>query len=104
RAIPGHSIPFAILGTFILWVGWYGFNPGSELAVDDAIGPIALTTTLSGAAGAALAMLTTWLRDGKPDVSMTANGALAGLVGITAGCAAVEPWAALVIGAISGVL
>lgn len=104
RAIPGHSIPFAILGTFILWVGWYGFNPGSELAVDGAIGPIALTTTLSGAAGAAMAMIVTWLRDGKPDVSMTANGALAGLVGITAGCAAVEDWAALVIGAISGIL
>lgn len=104
RAIPGHSVPFAILGTFILWVGWYGFNPGSELAADGLLGPIALTTSLSGAAGAAMAMITTWLRTGKPDVTMTANGALAGLVGITAGCAAVHSWAALVIGAVSGVL
>jgi Amt family ammonium transporter len=104
RTIPGHSIPFAILGTFILWVGWYGFNPGSELAADSLIGPIALTTTLSGAAGATMAMLTTWIRSGKADVGMTANGALAGLVGITAGCAAVDNWAALVIGGLAGVL
>jgi Amt family ammonium transporter len=104
RAIPGHSISFAVLGTFILWVGWYGFNPGSELAADSAIGPIALTTTLAGAAGAVMAMLTSWVRGGKPDVSMTANGALAGLVGITAGCFSVHSWAAIVIGGIAGIL
>ncbi len=104
RAIPGHSIPFAVLGTLILWVGWYGFNPGSELAADDAIGRIAATTTLSAAAGALLAMAASWAWTRKPDVSMTANGALAGLVGITAGCAAVDQWAALLIGALSGVL
>ncbi len=104
RTIPGHSISFAVLGTLILWVGWYGFNAGSELAADGLIGPIALTTTLSAAAGAIMAMLTSWVRGGKPDVSMTANGALAGLVGITAGCAAVHSWAAIAIGGIAGVL
>ncbi len=104
RTIPGHSISFAVLGTLILWVGWYGFNPGSELAADATIGPIALTTTLAAAAGAIMAMLTSWVRGGKPDVALTANGALAGLVAITAGCASVHNWAALVIGAIAGVL
>ncbi len=104
RIILGHSIPFAILGTFILWVGWYGFNPGSELAADGAIGAIALTTTLSGAFAAVTALLVTWTVYGKPDVSMTANGALAGLVGITAGCAAVDNWAACVIGVCAGAL
>lgn len=104
RAIIGHSIPFAVLGTLILWVGWYGFNPGSQLAADAGIGPIALTTTLSGAFAALAALATSWVLSRKPDVSMTANGALAGLVGITAGCASVDNWAAIVIGAISGVL
>jgi Amt family ammonium transporter len=104
RNIPGHSIPFAVLGTIILWVGWYGFNPGSELAADGAIGAIALTTTLAAAAGAFVSMITVWTRSGKPDVAMTANGALAGLVGITAGCYAVEPWAALAIGGLAGIL
>jgi len=104
RAIPGHSIPFAVLGTLILWVGWYGFNPGSQLAADGAIGGIALTTTLSAAGGAVLAMAVSWMWSGKPDVSMTGNGALAGLVGITAGCAAVDSWAAVLIGALSGAL
>lgn len=104
RAILGHSIPFAILGCFILLVGWYGFNPGSELAADDAIGPIAVTTTAAAAAGALTSMLTIWARTGKPDVSMTGNGLLAGLVGITAGTAAVTPQAALIIGGLSGIL
>lgn len=104
RAIPPHSIPYAVLGTFILLVGWYGFNPGSELAADGAIGGIAVTTTLAGVAGALTAMITIWIKGGKPDVSMTANGLLAGLVGITAGCAAVSNIGALVIGAIAGVL
>lgn len=104
RALLGHNIPFAILGCFILLVGWYGFNPGSELAADGAIGGIAVTTTLAGAMGALMAMATIWIRTGRPDVGMTGNGLLAGLVGITAATAAVEPWAALVIGGISGVL
>lgn len=104
RAIPGHSIPFAVLGTFILLVGWYGFNPGSELAADEAIGGIAVTTTLAAAAGAIAAMLAIWAKAGKPDVAMAANGMLAGLVGITAGTAAVSNVGALVIGAAAGVL
>lgn len=104
RVIPGHSIPFAVLGTFILLVGWYGFNPGSELAADEFIGGIAVTTTLAGVAGALAAMATIWIKSGKPDVAMTANGLLAGLVGVTAGTAAVSNIGALIIGGISGVL
>ena len=104
RAIPAHSIPFAVLGTFVLLVGWYGFNPGSELAADDAIGGIAVTTTLAAAAGAIAAMLIIWAKTGKPDVAMSANGMLAGLVGITAGTAAVSNVGAVIIGAGAGVL
>ncbi len=103
RAIPGHSMPLAFLGVFILWFGWFGFNPGSTMGVSlPAIGDIAVTTNLAAAAGALVAMLVAWLKFGKPDSGMTANGALAGLVGITAGCAFVENWAAIVIGAICG--
>jgi ammonium transporter, Amt family len=104
RAILGHNVPFAILGCFILLVGWYGFNPGSELAADAAIGGIAVTTTLAACAGALAAMATVWLKTGKPDVGMTGNGLLAGLVGITASTAAVTVQAAIIIGALSGVL
>ena len=104
RAIPGHSIPFAIIGVFILFVGWFGFNPGSELAADSAVGPIALTTLLAGAAGAVFATITVWLKTGVPDVAMAGNGVLAGLVGITAGTANVSNWGAFVIGALAGVL
>ncbi len=104
RALLGHNIPYAILGCFILLVGWYGFNPGSELAADGAIGPIAVTTTLAGAMGALTAMGTIWIRTGRPDVGMTGNGLLAGLVGITAGTAAVTPQAALIIGGLAGIL
>ena len=104
RAIPGHNIPFAVLGTFILLVGWYGFNAGSELAADSAIGGIAVTTTLAATAGAISAMLAIWTKSGKPDVAMTANGMLAGLVGITAGTAAVSNVGALVIGSLAGLL
>ena len=104
RVILGHNVPFAILGCFVLLVGWYGFNPGSELAADGAIGPIALSTTLAGAAGALGAMATVWVRTGKPDVGMTGNGLLAGLVGITAGAASITaPWAVLV-GFLAGIL
>jgi Amt family ammonium transporter len=103
-AILGHSVPYAILGCFILLVGWYGFNPGSELAADAAIGPIAVTTTLAGAMGALAAMSMVWIKEGRPDVGMTGNGLLAGLVAITAGCAAVTPQAALIIGAAAGII
>jgi ammonium transporter, Amt family len=104
KAILGHNIPFAILGCFILLVGWYGFNPGSELAADGAIGGIAVTTTLAAAAGALGAMATVWVRTGKPDVGMTGNGLLAGLVGITAGTAAVTGPYAILIGFLAGIL
>ena len=105
RALPGHSMPLVILGTLILWFGWYGFNPGSTMAaIPDAIAHIATTTTLAAAAGAIVAMSTIWLVSGKPDIAMTANGALAGLVGITAGTAFVENWAAIVIGAAAGLI
>jgi Amt family ammonium transporter len=104
QAILGHSVPYAILGCFILLVGWYGFNPGSELAADAAIGGIAVTTTAAGAMGALAAMGTVWAKTRRPDVAMTGNGLLAGLVAITAGCAAVTPQAALIIGALAGVL
>ncbi len=104
RAIPGHSIPFAILGVFILWIGWFGFNAGSELAADLAVGPIALTTLLAAAAGGVGGVATIWLKTGKPDAAMAGNGVLAGLVGITAGTAAVGPWAAVLIGLVAGVI
>ena len=104
RTILGHNIPFAILGCFILLVGWYGFNPGSELAADGAIGGIAVTTTLAACAGALAAMATVWLRTGRPDVGMTGNGLLAGLVGITASTAAVTPQISMLIGAMAGVI
>jgi ammonium transporter, Amt family len=104
NAIPGHNIPMAALGTFILWLGWYGFNPGSTLSASPAIATIAMTTTLAASAGAAVAMFLTWFRYGKPDVSMTFNGALAGLVAITAGCAYVSMASSLVIGIVAGIL
>ncbi|MBM3827919.1 MAG: ammonium transporter [Actinobacteria bacterium] len=104
RAIPGHSIPFAILGCFILLVGWFGFNPGSWLGADPVVGTIAVNTTLAAAAGAFVAMMVTWLKNGKPDVAMTGNGLLAGLVGVTAGCWVVNGLGAIIIGAVSGLL
>ena len=103
-AIPGHSIPFAIIGVFILFIGWFGFNPGSELAADGAVPAIALTTLLAGATGGVTATIAVWLKTGYPDVAMAGNGVLAGLVGITAGTAAVSPWGAVIIGALAGVL
>jgi Amt family ammonium transporter len=104
RTIQGHSIPYAVLGTFILLVGWYGFNPGSLLAADGAgLGLIAVNTTLAAGAGAVTAMLIAWwTTHGKADVGMASNGVLAGLVGITAGCFAVSSVGALFIGAICG--
>jgi len=106
RAIAGHSIPLASLGVFILWFGWFGFNPGSTLEVGDGslIGRIAMNTNLAAASGGIFAMITVWILFGKPDLSMAMNGALAGLVAITAPCAYVEPWAAILIGAVGGIL
>jgi Amt family ammonium transporter len=105
RAIPGHNIPLAALGVFILWFGWFGFNPGSTTSGTNlSIATIAVTTNLAAAAGAILAMFTAWVRFGKPDTSMALNGALAGLVAITAPCASVSPLSAIIIGAVGGIL
>jgi ammonium transporter, Amt family len=105
NAIPGHNIPMALIGTFILAFGWFGFNPGSTLAGTDLrIGVVATNTMLAGAAGSITAMLYMWVKYGKPDPSMIANGALAGLVAITAPCAFVTAPSAVLIGAVAGVL
>ena len=106
NVIAGHSIPLASLGVFLLWFGWFGFNPGSTLSVGDGslIALVAVNTNLSAAAGALVAMAVVWKKFGKPDLSMTMNGALAGLVGITAPCAFVTPWSAVLIGSVSGIL
>jgi len=104
NVLAGHNIPLASLGVFILWFGWFGFNAGSTLGVADgtSIARIAINTNLAAAMGGIAAMATVWKRFGKPDLSMAMNGALAGLVAITAPCAFVEPWAALVIGTTAG--
>jgi ammonium transporter, Amt family len=104
NAIPGHSIPLAALGVFILWFGWFGFNPGSTTTADGTIGYIAVNTNLAAGTGALGAMFTAWLLFGKPDVSMSLNGVLAGLVAITAGCYEVSPLGAMIIGLGAGVL
>lgn len=106
RVIPGHSIPFAVLGTFVLWVGWFGFNVGSWLGAEGAASwsEAIAVTALGGAAGAVAAMTVTWIVSKKPDVSMTANGALAGLVSITAGAGFVDDWAAVIIALIGGII
>ena len=104
KAIMGHNLPIAALGVFILWFGWFGFNPGSTTAAGGDIGYIAVTTNVSAAAGAIVAMIVSWVMFKKADASMSLNGALAGLVGITAGCATVSPLGALAIGTVSGVL
>jgi len=106
RAIPGHSLTLGALGVFILWFAWFGFNGGSTVSMtgDDSIisaSNIFVTTNIAAAAAATAVMIITWIRYKKPDVSMTLNGALAGLVGITAGCDAVSPIGALFIGLIS---
>jgi ammonium transporter, Amt family len=104
-AIPGHNIPMAILGTFILAFGWFGFNPGSTLAGTDLrISVVAVNTMIASATGMFAAMLYMWKKTGKPDPSMSANGMLAGLVAITAPCAFVNPTSAAIIGLIAGVL
>lgn len=103
--LPGHNIPMAILGTFILAFGWFGFNPGSTLAGTDLrIAVIAVNTMLASAAGAVMAMIYMWFKVGKPDPTMMANGMLAGLVAITAPCAFVNSPSAVIIGLVAGVL
>ena len=105
RAIPGHSMPLATLGAFFLLFGWFGFNAVSTMnASDGSIGLIIINTAIAAAAGTVGAMLTSQLTHGKPDASMSLNGLLAGLVGITAGCDAVDPGAALIIGTLAGVV
>ncbi|HJZ40240.1 MAG TPA: ammonium transporter [Bacteroidales bacterium] len=109
KAIPGHSITLATFGVFVLWIGWFGFNPGSQLAAAGtvnahAISLIFVTTNIAAAGGALTTMLYIWLKYKKPTLSMTLNGALAGLVAITAGCDAVTPGGALIIGGMAGIL
>src|SRR5690242_16213225 len=106
--IPGHNIPYAVLGTLILWFGWFGFNPGSTLSVDfGGVGffaYVATTTNIAAATGAVTGVCIAWLRLGKPDISMMLNGALGALVAITAASGFVAPWAAAVIGLIAGAI
>lgn len=109
RAIPGHNLTLAALGVFILWFGWFGFNPGSQLAAattDDqvAISLVFLNTNLAACAGGCFALLVSWMKYGKPSLSLTLNGILAGLVGVTAGCDVVAPVGAVIIGSVCGVL
>ncbi|MCU1378745.1 MAG: ammonium transporter [Acidimicrobiales bacterium] len=105
RAMPGHHIPMALLGTFILLFGWFGFNAASTLSASDIqFATVATNTAIAGAFGAVIAMLWITKRTGKPDPGMMANGMLAGLVAVTAPCAFIQPWAAAVIGCISGIV
>jgi len=109
NAIPGHNIPYAVLGTIILWFGWFGFNPGSTLGVitGDKVGffaYVAVTTNLAAAAGGVSGAITSWLVLRKPDISMMLNGVLAALVAVTAASGFVAPWAAVLIGLVSGVI
>jgi Amt family ammonium transporter len=106
NVIPGHNMPLVAIGVFILWFGWYGFNAGSTLGFGDpkTVARIALNTTLSPATAAFAAMMVSWIKYGKPDLSLALNGVLGGLVGITASCAVVGSGSAILIGLISGAL
>jgi Amt family ammonium transporter len=104
KAIPGHNIPLAALGVFILWFGWFGFNPGSTTAATTDIAKIAVNTNLAAAAGTIGALMIAWIMFRKPDASMTLNGSLAGLVAITAGCNNVTPTSAVILGFIAGII
>jgi Amt family ammonium transporter len=109
RAIPGHSLALASLGVFVLWFGWFGFNPGSQLAASgeinrQMISHTFLTTNLAACAGGLAAMFTAWIKYGKPSFSLSLNGILGGLVGITAGCDAVSPLGSIIIGTLCGIL
>lgn len=102
NAIPGHNLALGALGVFILWFGWFGFNPGSALGVTPEVGHIAMTTNMAAAMGAVTVMIITWLKYGKPDVGLTLNGSLAGLVAITAGCQVITIWGSFWVGIIAG--
>ncbi len=105
KPIPGHNMSLATLGTFILWLGWFGFNPGSTMAADPvAISSISVNTFMAAAAGCLMATITAWLVIGKPDLSMILNGTLAGLVAITAPCNDVSIASSVVIGTVAGIL
>ncbi|MEW6234899.1 MAG: ammonium transporter [Candidatus Omnitrophota bacterium] len=104
QALPGHNIPLAAMGVFILWLGWFGFNPGSTTTQGGDLAVIAVTTHLAACAGAFGALITAWIKFGKPDAGMTLNGVLAGLVGITAPCADVSPLSSIAIGFIAGII
>jgi len=109
NAIPGHNLTLGALGVFILWLGWFGFNPGSQLAANgtgnaNAIALIFVTTNLAAASGTVGALITAWIKYGKPSLSLTLNGTLAGLVAITAGCDAVSPTGSMIIGLLAGIL
>ena len=104
KPILGHNLPLAALGVFILWLGWFGFNPGSTTTANKDIAMIFVNTNLAAATGAVVAMFASWLKFGKPEVGMSLNGALAGLVAITSPCASVSPTSAVIIGAVAGVL
>ncbi len=103
NAIPGHSIPLGALGAFILWFGWYGFN-GAAAWDQGSLASIFLTTTIAPATATVVTMIFTWIKNGKPDVSMCLNASLAGLVGITAGCDALDAAGSLIVGIVSGIL
>lgn len=103
NAFPGHSIPLGALGVFILWLGWYGFNGAAATSVEE-LGSIFVTTTIAPAVATVVCMIFTWIKYGKPDVSMCLNASLAGLVAITAGCDVTDAFGAIVIGAVSGLL
>merc|ERR1719461_1865979 len=115
KSFPPHSVALQVLGTFLLWFGWYGFNPGSTLSISpagygDVAALCAVTSTLSAASGAVSAMFTDTIlglmseSHAEYDITMAMNGCLGGLVGITANCSVVEPWAAVLIGLISGIV
>ncbi len=103
NAIPGHSIPLGALGVFILWLGWYGFNGAAATSASE-LASIFLTTTIAPAVATCVTMVFTWIKNGKPDVSMCLNASLAGLVGVTAGCAALDAIGSGVVGVVSGIL
>ena len=103
NAFPGHNIPLGALGVFILWLGWYGFNGAAATSVEQ-LGSIFVTTTISPAVATVVCMVFTWVKYGKPDVSMSLNASLAGLVAITAPCDVTDAFGAIVIGAVSGLL
>lgn len=103
KAIPGHSLTLGALGVFILWFGWYGFNGAAATSID-MLASVFVTTTLSPAVATCVTMIFTWVKDGKPDVSMSLNASLAGLVAITAPCDCVNAFGSIIIGAVSGIL